>query len=273
LDGRVIEIQYFNSKKIIIMKKVIGAFIIFVLLLNSCGSTKDVIYLQDIDRFEEKNIEQKYEVKILPDDMLSIIISSKDKELTEPFNLRKFVNATGFSTDNEIGFLVDINGDIDYPILGKIHVEGLTRLQLQELLKQKLIENDLIKDPIVTIQFLNFKISVLGEVNKPGSFNIKGDRVTLFEALSMAGDLTIYGKRDGIAVIRENAGKRTVMYVDVRTSGVFNTPYYYLQQNDIVYVEPNKIKSQQSGINQNVSVSAIVSVLSLLTSVAILIFK
>jgi len=255
------------------IKEKVGFFCLCTFLLCSCGSPKKVLYLQDIEQFSEQGITQKYEVNVQEDDLLSIIVSSKDKELTEPFNLRKFENVTNINNDNELGFLVDINGDIDYPILGKIHAAGLTRLQLQELIKKKLIENNLIKDPIVTIQFLNFKVSVIGEVNKPGSFKISGDRINLFEALSMAGDLTIYGNRERVGIIREQNNERVVSFIDIRTSQIFNSDYYYLQQNDIIYVEPNNIRAQQSGINQNMSVSAIVSVLSLLTSVSILIFK
>ena len=170
-----------------------------------------------------------------------------------------------------LGYLVDTNGEIDFPILGKMHVAGLTRLQLTELIKQRLTEEDLIKDPVVTVQFLNYKVSVMGEVNRPGSFNISGDRITLLEALSMAGDLTIYGRRDRVAVIRENDGQRTILYHDLRSSDVFNSPCYYLQQNDIVYVEPNNSKAGQSEINQNKSVGVWLSAGSILVSIVSLI--
>lgn len=166
---------------------------------------------------------------------------------------------------------MDTNGDIDFPILGKLHVAGLTRLQLTDLIKQRLIEEDLIKDPIVTVQFLNYKVAVMGEVNRPGSFNISGDRITLLEALSMAGDLTIYGRRDRVAVIREKDGKRTILFHDLRSADIFNSPCYYLQQNDIVYVEPNKAKAGQSEINQNKSVGVWLSAASILVSIASLI--
>ena len=170
-----------------------------------------------------------------------------------------------------LGYLVDTNGDIDFPILGKLHVAGLTRLQLTDMIKQRLIDEDLIKDPIVTVQFLNYKVSVMGEVNRPGSFNISGDRITLLEALSMAGDLTIYGRRDRVAVIREKDGKRTILMHDLRSSDIFNSPCYYLQQNDIVYVEPNKAKAGQSEINQNKSVGVWLSAASILVSIVSLI--
>ena len=170
-----------------------------------------------------------------------------------------------------LGYLVDSNGDIDFPILGKLHVAGLTRMQLTEMIKQRLIDEDLIKDPIVTVQFLNYKVSGMGEVNAPGSFNISGDRITLLEALSMAGDLTIYGRRDRVAVIREKDGKRTILMHDLRSSDIFNSPCYYLQQNDIVYVEPNKAKAEQTDINQNKSLGVWFGAISALVSIASLI--
>lgn len=243
---------------------------------TACTSTKKIIYLQDVVPLKQQEIEQKYEVIIHGDDLLAIMVNSRDPELVMPFNMPMVTYQLGSNSGGQqrvLGYLVDTNGDIDFPILGKIHVEGLTRMQLTELIKNKLIDGDLIKDPIVTVQFLNFKISVMGEVGSPGSFTISGDRITLLEALSMAGDLTIYGRRDRVGVIRENNGKRTILFHDLRSADIFNSPCYYLQQNDIVYVEPNKAKSGQSGINQNNSIGVWVSVISLLTTIAVLIFK
>ena len=245
--------------------------------LNACTSTKKIIYLQDVVPLKQQEIEQKYEVIIHSDDLLAIMVNSRDQELAMPFNMPMVTYQLGTlgssGQQRVLGYLVDTDGNIDFPILGEIHVEGTTRMQLTELIKNKLIEGDLIKDPIVTVQFLNFKISVMGEVGRPGSFTISGDRFTLLEALSMAGDLTIYGRRDRVGVIRENDGKRTILFHDLRSAEIFNSPCYYLQQNDIVYVEPNKAKSGQSSINQNNSIGVWVSVISLLTTIAVLIFK
>ena len=241
------------------------------LVLVSCRSTKNVVYLQDVDPLKQQEIEQKYEVIIHKDDLLAIMVNSKDPELAVPFNMPLVTYELGKETSGQnrvLGYLVDSNGYIDFPILGQLYVEGLTRLQLTDLIKRRLIEEDLIKDPIVTIQFLNFKISVMGEVARPGSFTISGDRITLLEALSMAGDLTIYGRRDRVAVIREKDGIRTVLFHDLRSAELFNSPCYYLQQNDIVYVEPNKAKAGQSNINQNNSASIWLSVISVLATVA-----
>lgn len=258
-------------------KKYVAYLVVcMAVFFTACTSTKKIIYLQDVVPLKQQEIEQKYEVIIHGDDLLAIMVNSRDPELALPFNMPMITYQLGSNSSGQqrvLGYLVDTNGNIDFPILGEIHVEGLTRMQLTELIKNKLIEGDLIKDPIVTVQFLNFKISVMGEVGRPGSFTISGDRITLLEALSMAGDLTIYGRRDRVGVIRENNGKRTILFHDLRSADIFNSPCYYLQQNDIVYVEPNKAKSGQSSINQNNSIGVWVSVISLLTTIAVLIFK
>lgn len=243
----------------------------WVILFSACNSTKEVVYLQDVVPLKQQDIERKYEVFIHEDDLLSIIVSSKDPELALPFNMPMVTYQLGnmnVNQQNVLGYLVDVNGDIDFPILGKLHVAGLSRLELRDLIKEKLISGDYIKDPVVTVQFLNYKVSVMGEVAHPGSFTITGDRITLLEALSMAGDLTIYGRRDRVAVIREENGKRTILFHDLRSSDIFTSPCYYLQQNDIVYVEPNKAKAGQRDINQNNSVSVWLSAVSVLAAVA-----
>ena len=254
-------------------------FLCLIAFLASCSAPKEVLYLQDIASIKEENIDKNYEVIIHKDDLLAILVNSKDPELALPFNMPVVTYQIGAQTTAQqrlLGYLVDQNGDIDFPILGKIHVEGLTRMQVTELIKQKLMSEDLIKDPIVTVQFLNFKVSVMGEVTRPGTFDSSGDRITLLEALSMAGDLTIYGRRDRVAVIREKDGKRRILYHDLRSSDIFQSPCYYLQQNDIVYVEPNKAKTGQSRINSNNSVGvwlSAVSVLASITSLMVTMFK
>ena len=232
-----------------------------VVLCTSCASSKKVVYLQDVVPLKQQDIEQKYEVYVHNDDLLAIMVNSKNPELALPFNMPMVSYQLGSGSTN--------SGS--QRVLGKLHVAGLTRMQLTEMIKQRLIEGDLIKDPIVTVQFLNYKVSVMGEVNRPGSFNISGDRITLLEALSMAGDLTIYGRRDRVAVIREKDGKRTILMHDLRSSDIFNSPCYYLQQNDIVYVEPNKAKAEQTDINQNKSLGVWFGAISALVSIASLI--
>lgn len=252
-----------------------NVLVALLVVLTSCGSTEKVVYLQDVDPLRQQTIDKAYEMTIHNDDLLAIMVNSKDPELALPFNMPMVTYQLGtagqyYGQQRVLGYLVDANGEVDFPILGKLKVTGLTRMQLTSLIKDKLIAEDLIKDPIVTVQFLNFKISVMGEVTRPGSFTINSDRITLLEALSMAGDLTIYGKRDRVAVIREANGKRTILFHDLRSSDIFESPCYYLQQNDIVYVEPNKAKAGQSEINQNNSVGVWLSGLSILVSVAAL---
>ena len=250
-----------------------------VVLLAACSAPKEVLYLQDISLIKEEAIDKSYEVIIHKDDLLAIIVNSKDPELALPFNMPLVsyqIGGQNVSQQRLVGYLVNQDGNIDFPILGEIHVEGLTRMQVTELIKKRLIEEELIKDPIVTVQFLDFKVSVIGEVGRPGTFDISGDRITLLEALSMAGDLTIYGRRDRVAVIREKDGKRSILYHDLRSSDIFQSPCYYLQQNDIVYVEPNNAKTGQSRINSNNSVGVWlsgVSVLASITSLLVTMFK
>ena len=254
--------------KLLIVKT--SVFSLFMIgLLAGCATRKDVVYLQDVAPLMQMTVPTNYEMSIYRDDVLGISVSSKEQELVMPFNLPLVSYQLGavYTTQQRIlGYLVDTNGEIDFPILGRIHAEGLTRMQLTNLIKNRLIKEDLVKDPIVTIQFLNFKISVMGEVNRPGEFSITSDRITLLEALSKAGDLTIYGKRDRVAVIRERGGKQTILLHDLRSADIFQSPCYYLQQNDIVYVEPNNARAGQSNINQNNTVGTWLSAVSVLVS-------
>ena len=256
------------------MKKISFWLLVLLAGITACTSPREVIYFQDVAPLTQQKIGSKYEMKIHDDDLLSIAVTSKDPELAMPFNMPMVTYQLGAQNMNSVGqqrilgYLVNTEGDIDFPILGKIHVSGMTRDQLSNYIKSRLISEDLIKDPIVTVQFLNFKISVMGEVARPGSFDITSDRITLLEALSKAGDLTIYGRRDRVAVIREEDGERTILYHDLRNSDIFKSPFYYLQQNDIVYVEPNKARAGQSAINQNNSAGVCLSAVSILASIA-----
>lgn len=236
------------------------ACLLAVLVFTSCASRKNMVYLQDMDDIHEYPVIQKYEAVIQRDDKLNIVVSSKNPELALAFNIPGTggysVDADGtissgslsggFSGgDDKPGYLVDINGDIDFPILGKLHVEGMTRNQLTEFIKKKLIDSELLKDPIILVSFMNFKFSVLGEVGHVGTFNVTGDRITLLEALAMSGDTRETSKIEHVAIIRDYGNKRRMMHVDLRTKDLFLSPAYYLHQNDIIYVEPNKNKSQE----------------------------
>lgn len=251
-------------------------------LLCGCNSQKQIAYLQNISQNNyEYDISNRLDIKIQPNDMLSILVNCKDVELAQIFNLpvvsyrysAKGAAEGGSGVEGILGYLVNEDGTIDFPQLGTIHVAGMTRSELTTYIKDQLSHNGLMKDPIVTIQFLNFKVSVLGEVDRPGTFNVGSERITLFDALSQAGDLTIYGRRDNIKVIREKNGKCIIGSIDLRSDSILKSPYYYLQQNDVVYVEPNKAKSGQREINQNTNISTFASILSIIVTIAVLIFK
>ena len=234
-------------------------------LFTSCMTPTNVVYFQDAGDYTHYKNVAPFEVYINQDDLLAIMVNSKASEAALPYNLpmtNYYVGGDTYGQQRLLGYLVDKDGNIDFPVLGVIHVEGLTRNKLRDLLKTKLIEGGHLTDPIITINFMNFKISVQGEVNRPGSFHISGERITLLEALSMAGDLTIYGRRDAVAVIRESKSERFILYHDLSSVELFNSPCYFLQQNDIVYVEPNKRRVQQSNINQNNNVSVWLSIVS-----------
>ena len=258
-------------------KSLYKCFLMAIVLLSSCTAQKKVLYLQDVKQDTILQIQKEQEIKIQPNDLLSIIVNSRDPELVSIFNLPEVRLSAGQGTSaasSQIqGHLVDADGDINFPILGRIYVGGLTRDEVADEIEKLLKSGGYVNDAVVLVKFLNFKISVIGEVNHPGTYNVSSDRITLFEALSLAGDLTIYGKRDRVMVIREVNGNRQIVYNDLRSKSVFDSPAYYLQQNDMVYVEPNKYRAGQTNINQNNSVGLWISVASFLTTIAVLIFK
>jgi polysaccharide export outer membrane protein len=251
----------------------LGYIALLLLFLGGCASQKEITYLQDVTRNYRQTIAQDYDVRINSDDLLSIMVNSKDPELVQMFNLPMVsyqVTSMGYLGGQQrmLGYLVDKNGNIKFPQLGEVNVRGLNRFELSDLISNELKERGLVNDAVVTVQFLNFKVSVMGEVVRPGTFEVDSDRITLLDALSLAGDMTIYGRRDNVRVIREENGERTVAIVDLRSRNLMNSPYYYLKQNDIVYVEPNKARAGQREINQNRSVSTFASILSVLASLA-----
>ena len=197
-------------------------------------------------------------IVIQPQDKISIVVSTTNQELAKPYNLPRVSYALGTEGDNVsggnnsvLGYVVDNSGYINMAGLGQIRVAGMNRWELSNYVRQLLIDRDLLKDPNVTVEFMNFKVSVLGEVSSPGTYNISGDKVTILQALSLAGDLTIMGKRDNITVLREQGAERTFYHLDLRDTEIFNSPAYYLQQSDVVYVYPSKVRAGQSRINEN----------------------
>lgn len=240
-----------------------------VFSLVSCGSLKKVTYLQDAGDGYQQAGSITYDIRIHPDDLLSIMVNSKDPELTQMFNLPLtgvVNNSIQSGQFRVLGYEVDKQGYIDFPQLGKIKAQGKSRNELGAYIKSELISKGYVNDPVVTVQFVNFKVSVMGEVARPGAFEVVTDRITIFDALSSAGDLTIYGRRDNVKIIREIDGVNTVHVVDLRDASIMDSPYYYLQQNDVIYVEPNKVKAGQREINQNRSVGTYASIFSVILS-------
>lgn len=238
--------------------------------LVSCVPSKKMIYLQGADELSEtpQTIAQNYELKIVPDDQLLITVSSKDGELLELFaNSQVLGSSESSSIQETVGLRVDKQGKIEVPILGEMQAAGLTRGELAKAIEAKLIEGEYLKDPTVTVQLKSFKVTVMGEVNSPGVQSISGDRVTILEALTMAGDLTPSGKRDNILVVREEDDQRVSYVVDLTSSEkVLTSPCYYLKQNDVVYVQPNKSIGVKGSATLSF-VSASSSILSVIASV------
>ena len=259
--------------------KHLGIFILGALLLASCATNKRAAYIQQVQTDIPTAIEQDYQIRIKPLDRLTVTINSKDPELAAPFNAASSYNSlnglssySSSSNGNLQILTVDKEGKIQLPIIGEIDCDGLTRNELAKKIENTIRENGMVHDPIVIIQFADVKFSVLGEVARPGQFSITKDRISLFDALAMAGDLTSYGQRENVALIREENGMRTVHYFDLKNPDILTSPYFYLQQDDVVYVTPNKYKAQAGEINQNRSfyislVSVAVSVATLLVTI------
>ena len=263
------------------MKDKILIILSTVLLLTSCATVKDIAYFQNKLVDHPEKIDKHAGIVIQPKDQLSIVVSSRNPELVAMFNLTTVQYQMGSEitgnagSQRVLGYVVDNDGNIDFPVLGLIHVAGLTRWELSELIKNQLIEKQYLTDAVVTVEFMNFKVSGIGEVTLPGTYNIQGDKVTILQAISMARDLTIYGQRQNVSVIRERDGERTIYEIDLRDVDLFKSPAYYLQQNDIVYVQPNKYKERQSTVDNkgqwvtSLAFSAgsmVLSVLSIITT-------
>ena len=239
------------------------------LFLTSCSTKKEVVYFQNAKDFETLVNTDTFTPKFKINDIVSIFVSVYDEtgRSVRPFNLIKGAEMSSNST--YIDYLVDVEGNIDYPVLGKIKLLGLTVEEAKKSIKEKL--SDYLKDPIVNIRIENFRISVLGEVRSPGSYTVSGERITLMEALGLAGDLTIKGKRDNVMVIRDFNGTKTITRVDLTSKEVFNSPVYFLTQNDVVYVEQNK--SAITGASGDARIGTILSISSFLLGIAVLITR
>lgn len=261
------------------MKKIL-LMAMLALALASCNTSKKIVYFQDIQVNRPEVITEARDITVQPKDQISILVSSKDPQLAALFNLPRVQYRVGDNnmqnTNGDVsGYTLDTEGYIDFPVLGRLYVAGMTKSEIASFIKKRLMDENLINDPVVTVEFMNLYYSILGEVNSPGKYMITKDQITLLEAISMAGDLTIYGKRDAVFVVREEDGQRVTHWVDLRTQDLFHSPVYYLKQNDVIYVQPNKVRAGQSTINENSvkSVSLWISIASFLSSLGVLLFK
>lgn len=253
------------------LKKLFLILVGTLVVLSSCVTPREVNYLQDLKQGETIPLNSKFEAVISPYDELriSVVGFGVEKELAEPFN--PFGNsAQGVSQQNGSGYLVDVNGNIQFPILGPMHVEGLTRLQLQDTIKNKLIEGGHMNAPMVDVRFNNFRVFVLGTADGGKVLNINNERCTFLEALAMAGGLNKYTKRDRVAVMREIDGEMVTHFLDPRSSDVFNDPFFLLQQNDIIVTESFRRTYAQEGLSTTLvivsAVSSLVSAIALVYS-------
>ena len=253
---------------------------VMTVLLASCGSVKNVAYLQNSDYIDLSRSEFLYDARIMPKDVLTITVNTVNPEASAPYNLIVRSTLTNTSSSVSTGggslqtYLVDNNGTIEFPVLGTLHVGGLSKSECEKMIHDKIMPYlNAAENPVVTVRMSNYKISVLGEVNRPGMFNVSNEKINILEALAQAGDLTIYGVREKVKLIRENAnGKKEIVNLNLNDAEIINSPYYYLQQNDIVYVEPNTVKARNSSIGQSTtlwltSTSIMISIASLLYNI------
>lgn len=255
--------------------------VLLACLISSCGTPKDISYFQDTWEGDTYGIAQDLDIRLQKGDKLTIVVHSRDPQLSQMFNLPIASQRVGYTTltnsnQQMAAYTVSDQGTIDFPNVGVLTVAGLNRTQVSDLVKKRLTDGDLVKDPVVTVEFDNMFINVLGEVAKPGRYAITKDRLTVLDALGMAGDLTIQGERKFVKVIRHVGETRKAYTVDLtKLNTIVSSPAYYLQQDDVVYVDPNDYRKRQTTVNGNNarSTSTYISLASLLTSVAVLIFK
>lgn len=249
--------------------------IISLVLLTSCSSQKKLSYFNTIqaENGYPSYPSQNHEAHIVVGDMLLITVSGLDPLAVAPFNQSVISYAAPgsdqlYNTPSLQSYLVDTNGNIAFPVIGEVRLAGLTKTEAIRLLQEKL--SPFLKDPIITIKFLNYKITILGEVARPGQYTIKNERITILEALGLAGDMTPYGKRNTILVTREQNGKLEFARLNLNSNDIFESPYYFLQQNDVVYVEPNNVRAIAS---QNISLYlSMITTLASLATVIVTIF-
>lgn len=264
-------------------------FVSLLLVMGAC-TPKNITYMQDLNENVVIENAQRKAMRIQPDDKLSIIVHSKDPELAALFNLPVIANNTrnmgavngqgtssrSYATSEGLSsYTVSPQGTIDFPVLGTLHIAGMTRNELAGFIKGELMGRNLVKDPTVTVEFINSGVSILGEVRSPGRYDMNRDNITILEAIALAGDLTIQGKRNNVKVVREEVDGTVHIYELDLTQGnkMMTSPGYYLKQNDVVYVEPTSLRKRETTVNGNsaLSTSFWISAASLLTSIAVLV--
>jgi polysaccharide export outer membrane protein len=245
--------------------KTLLTILVASLLLGSCASRKEIVYFQDAGNFETLVDKNTFTTKFKVDDVISIFVSTLNTESSVPFNLFRGASEGGLRPE-QVDYIVDKEGEIDFPVIGKVKVVGLSPEELRVKLRGEL--KDYLKDPIINIRLRNFTVSVLGAVNRPGTYPVNGERITVFEAIGLAGDLNIKGRRDNVLVIRDFEGAKVYNRIDLTTKESLNSPVFYLTQNDIVYVEPNKSAISSSSLDNRANLT--VSILSLLITSSII---
>lgn len=251
------------------------------LMLGAC-STPKLGYFQSVQSGQSFDVSKPLFVTLQPGDKLSVLVSSKDPNLAYLFNLpivghyRTTTSDQTLNSNQVASYTIDQNGNIDFPVVGEMHVAGLNRKEVATLIKNTLIQRELLKDPMVIVDFLDLTYGVMGEVKNPGRFGFDHDKLTILDALSRAGDLTIYGVRENVLVAREDGGKQTYYRVDLTNAdNLYSSPVFYLKPNDIIYVEPNTRRAKESSEVGNALMQPTlwVSVASLLTTITVLFVK
>lgn len=235
------------------MKRIKFLLLLGLIAMASCTSYKNVPYMQNSTEVDTSMIAKLYDMRIQPKDVLTITVSSENPETAIPFNLTVPTPISAAATGKSLTsqpvlqtYLVDNNGCIDFPTLGQLRVEGMTKGEVEDMIREK-IKSNFTNDPIVTVRMVDYKITILGEVTAPGIYTLSDEKINVFEALALSRDLTVYGKRDGVKLIRENAdGTKKIVSLNLNDANIIHSPYYQLQQNDILYVEPNKAKARNA---------------------------
>ena len=258
----------------------------------SCSTPQNVAYFQNAEDIRGMALQDEQPLRLRPKDKINIVVNSADPMLVGQFNLTAATNnmrslgsvtaplttmgGSGGGTAQLLAYTVDEQGDINFPVIGKVAVQGKTRQEVAEYLRRRLIERDLVKDPIVTVEYVNLAISVLGEVNRPGRIEMTKDNFTILDAIAFAGDLTIDGQRENIMVFREIDGEDQTYVINLcDRQNVLSSPAFYLQQNDVVYITPNPKRKREAKTTGNIfnQPSIYISVASLLTTISALLWK